>query len=121
MFSPDFILKQKKRLEKEKKELERLLSEFAVLEKRSSDDWKTDFPDISPNETDPEDMVDEVEEYVDLLPQEYALEVKLKNVNEALLKIKKGTYGFCENYKKQISKKRLEVNPSSKKCEDCLV
>ena len=116
----DFILKQKTVLLKQKKEIERLLSDFATLDKDSKENWRTIYPDIVPGERDLEDMADEVEEYVDLLPQEYALEIKLKNVNDALLKIEKGVYGICENCKREISKKRLEVNPSAKKCKECM-
>ncbi|HOI60118.1 MAG TPA: TraR/DksA C4-type zinc finger protein [Candidatus Pacearchaeota archaeon] len=120
MFDKEFIEKQKVRLEKEKEELERLLSGFASKDEQSSNDWNTKYPDIAPDERDPEDAADEVEEYVDLLPQEYTLEIKLKNVNEALDKVKNGTYGICENCKKEMTKERLEANPSAKKCLDCI-
>jgi len=118
MFDKEFIDNQKIKLEKEKQELEELLSDFAS--KEGKDDWKTKFPDIAPDERDPEDSADEVEEYTDLLPQEYTLEIKLKNVNEALSKIKEGNYGLCENCKGEISKERLEANPSAKKCLECM-
>lgn len=120
MFDKGFIENQKIKLEEEKQQLEKLLSDFAIKDEKSNDDWNTKYPDINPDERDPEDLVDEVEEYVDLLPQEYALEVKLKNVNEALEKIKKGSYGICENCNKEMPKERLEVNPSAKKCLDCI-
>ena len=120
MFDKEFIEKQKNILEKQKEELEKLLSDFASKDVDSKHNWRTNYPDIAPDERDPEDSVDEVEEYVDLLPQEYTLEVKLKNVNEALDKIKKSTYGFCENCKRPISKERLVVSPSAKKCKECM-
>jgi len=120
MFDKEFIEKQKSRLEKEKEELEKLLSNFASKDEKSNDDWNTEYPNINPDERDPEDLVDEVEEYVDLLPQEYALEIKLKNTKEALEKIKNGTYGICENCNKEMSQERLEANPSAKKCLDCI-
>ncbi|MDD3032875.1 MAG: TraR/DksA C4-type zinc finger protein [Candidatus Pacebacteria bacterium] len=118
MFEQDFIDNQKNKLEKEKEELEKNLSDFAS--KESKDNWETKYPDIAPDERDPEDSADEVEEYVDLLPQEYTLEIKLKNVNDALEKIKEGTYGICENCKRPISQERLEANPSAKKCIECI-
>lgn len=120
MFEQDFIEKQKNRLEEEKNGLEKTLFEFASKEEGSEDNWTTKYPDIAPDERDPEDSADEVEEYTDLLPQEYALEIKLKNVNDALDKIKEGNYGICEICGRPISQERLEVNPSSKKCIDCL-
>lgn len=120
MFDKEFIEKQKNILEKQKEELENLLSDFASKDVDSKHNWRTNYPDIDPDERDPEDSADEVEEYVDLLPQEYTLEVKLKNINEALDKIKEGTYGFCENCKRPISKERLVVSPSAKKCKECM-
>jgi RNA polymerase-binding transcription factor DksA len=120
MFDKEFLDTQKERLEKEKKELTTLLSDFAEQDKDSDDNWKTKYPDMNHSDIDPEDQVDEVEEYTDLLPAEYALEIKLKNVNEALEKIEKGTYGICDNCNKQMLKERLEANPSAKKCLDCM-
>ncbi|MDD4662030.1 MAG: TraR/DksA family transcriptional regulator [Candidatus Pacebacteria bacterium] len=120
MFDKEFIEKQKESLEKEKKDLERLLSEFATKDKEDGDNWKTNYTNIDPEEVDPEEEANEVEEFVDLLPQEYTLEIKLKNVNESLEKIEKGTYGICESCGRMILEERLEANPSAKKCLECL-
>ena len=43
----------------------------------------------------------------------------LRGVNEALEKIRKGTYGVCEGCEKDIPRKRLEVFPSAKYCIQC--
>jgi len=120
MFDKDFIEKQKESLSKEKKELERLLSEFAEKEKGSEHNFKTKYTNIDPEEVDPEEAVNEVEEFVDLLPQEYTLEIKLKNVDESLEKIEKGTYGICEVCGRDIEEERLKASPSAKKCLTCL-
>lgn len=120
MFEQDFIDIQKNRLVKEKEDLEKTLSDFASKKEGSEDNWETKYPDIDPDERDPEDSADEVEEFTDLLPQEYALEIRLKNINDALEKIEEGTYGICDNCKKPISKERLEANPSAKKCIECI-
>ena len=51
------------------------------------------------------------------------LELKLKNaktsIKEALLKIKKGTYGKCEKCKKQIEIGRLLAMPTAQYCLTC--
>jgi len=120
MFEQDFIDIQKNRLVKEKEDLEKTLSDFASKKEGSEDNWETKYTDIDPDERDPEDSADEVEEFTDLLPQEYALEIRLKNINDALEKVEEGTYGICDNCKRPISKERLEVNPSAKKCIECI-
>ncbi|MDD3046287.1 MAG: TraR/DksA family transcriptional regulator [Candidatus Pacebacteria bacterium] len=120
MFEQEFIEKQKELLMEEKKQLERLLSEFTEKEKGSENNFKTKYTNIDPDEVDPEEAANEVEEFVDLLPQEYTLEIKLKNVNESLEKIEKGTYGICEVCGRAIEEDRLKVNPSAKKCLTCL-
>lgn len=117
MYEKEFIDSQKEKLELEKQELENSLSSFAEKSKEGGDNWNTKFPKMDESE---DDDVDEVEEFTDLLPAEYALELKLKNVNEALEKIEGGNYGICEECKKYISKERLEANPSAKKCGECI-
>ncbi|MDD4358775.1 MAG: TraR/DksA C4-type zinc finger protein [Candidatus Pacebacteria bacterium] len=120
MFDKEFLEKQKERLKKEKEDVTKLLSNFAERDKEDAQNWETKYPDMNHSDIDPEDQVDEVEEFVDLLPAEYALEVRLKNVNEALKKIEEGVYGVCENCNRPITVERLEANPSAKKCLDCL-
>lgn len=41
------------------------------------------------------------------------------SIDEALKRIKKGTYGFCENCGKMIDTDRLAAYPTAKYCIDC--
>ena len=66
-----------------------------------------------------EKAADEVEEYVTLLPIEYNLESRLKNINLALEKIEKGKYGICEKCGKEIPIDRLEIFPEARFCLKC--
>ena len=50
---------------------------------------------------------------------ENQLKSDLKEIEKALEKIKKGTYGICENCGKQIDLARLEVKPSAIYCLKC--
>jgi len=43
----------------------------------------------------------------------------LKNVDEALRKLKDGTYGICEDCGEEISVERLKVLPFALLCRDC--
>jgi DnaK suppressor protein len=47
------------------------------------------------------------------------MELRLVDVNSALEKIKKGTYGKCENCGKDIDIERLKVYPEAKFCVKC--
>jgi DnaK suppressor protein len=44
---------------------------------------------------------------------------RLRDVTDALRRIKEGTYGICEGCEEPISKKRLEVFPSARYCIKC--
>lgn len=47
------------------------------------------------------------------------LKADLAEIEMALKKIKKGTYGVCENCGKKIDANRLSVKPSAIYCFDC--
>lgn len=112
----EFIAQMEEKLKEKKAFLEKELSGFAQ-KSEDSDDWQTKHPDFMGRPLDEE--ADEIEAYENALPVEHALELDLKNVNLALEKIKKGEYGICENCKKEIDKKRLEVLPQARICLDC--
>lgn len=96
-------------------ELERIANKNAD----NDEDWETKFPNFEQEDFDIEGAADEVEEYINRLPLEQALELKLKATNDALQKIEKGTYGKCENCGETIPEKRLEVLPEAKICLKC--
>ncbi len=50
---------------------------------------------------------------------EERLKSGLKEIESALKKIKKGTYGYCERCKKPIDALRLEVKPQAVYCLKC--
>lgn len=50
---------------------------------------------------------------------ENQLKSDLKEIEKALEKIKKGTYGICENCGLQIDPARMEVKPSAIYCLKC--
>ncbi len=112
----------KQKLEKEKKEAEEQLAAFANKDKKLKDDWDTRFPNFNDKEAGSaalEQAADEVEEYSRLLPVEYGLETRLKNINSALEKIKKSKYGLCEKCQGKIDEKRLKIYPAARYCLNC--
>ena len=48
------------------------------------------------------------------------METLLKDINLALLRIKKNKYGVCENCKLNIEPKRLDLYPFAKYCTKCM-
>ncbi|MBL7142383.1 MAG: TraR/DksA C4-type zinc finger protein [Candidatus Pacebacteria bacterium] len=112
----------KEKLEQEKKNIESQLEKFAKKDDKVKGDWDTRFPSFDGGESGSaalEKAADEVEEYSTLLPLEYNLENQLKDINLALDKITKGTYGKCENCKGEIDKERLKVYPAARLCMKC--
>lgn len=101
---------------KEKKDLEENLERIAKPVNKEKGDYETSFEEIG---ADREDNTTEVEEYTDNLPVEITLEKKLQETLDALDRMEKGTYGFCENCKKEIDIERLRANPSARTCIKC--
>jgi DnaK suppressor protein len=66
-----------------------------------------------------EEEADEVQEYGNLLPVEHSLELKLKDINNALEKMTNGTYGICEKCGEKIDEERLLACPEAKACVVC--
>ena len=113
------ILEFKKKLESEKNLLKKDLLSFADKDRKLEHDYDTRFPDLHERSSSPDEKAGEIEAYENLLAIEYALEIRLKEVNEALERIKNNTYGSCENCQKQIEIGRLRANPAAKTCLSC--
>ncbi|MDP3901610.1 MAG: hypothetical protein Q8Q37_01370 [bacterium] len=62
---------------------------------------------------------DETEELGNELGIKDVLKKRLSAVEKSLDKIKDGSYGTCENCRKEISKDILEVDPESEFCQEC--
>ncbi|MFC1632596.1 TraR/DksA family transcriptional regulator [Patescibacteria group bacterium] len=107
-----FIEKMKAQLESEKYELEKELREIATKDPNVKDDYDAKFTDFGDDEE--ADNPAEVAEYTDRIGVENVLEVKLREVNTALQRIENGTYGICEETGKEISKERLDAEPTAR-------
>jgi DnaK suppressor protein len=111
------IQELKERLEKEKEALEKELNSFAQKDEKLKGDWDTRFPEFNGGPL--EEAADEVAEYEARLPIEHTFELRLRDVNLALEKIEKGTYGKCGKCGKEISGERLKAYPGARFCLDC--
>lgn len=113
------ISELKKKLEEEQALLKKDLLKFANKDKKIADDYDTRFPDFGGRSSSPDENANETEAYENLLAIEYALELRLKDVSEALARIKESNYGNCEICKKEIVLNRLNANPAAKTCLAC--
>lgn len=109
----------KQNLEKAKTTFEAELKKFAEKDQKLSGDWDTKYPNF--NGAGLEDAAGEVEAYGNLLPVEHSLEIRLKNIENALLKIKRDGYGKCEKCGKEISEEKLKISPEARFCQKCAV
>lgn len=109
------------KLKNQKSILEKELGFFAEKDQKLEGDWDTKFPksDGSVGSQSLESAADQVEDYVNLLPVEYNMELRLQAVNSALKKIKKSAYGKCEKCGKNIPEEKLKVYPEAKLCNKC--
>jgi len=113
------LIEIKKKLENEQALLKEDLLKFADKDKKLPDDYDTRFPDLGGRSSAPDESAKEIDTYENLLAIEYALESRLKEVNEALEKINNNNYGHCEICKKNIEIGRLKANPAAKSCLSC--
>jgi RNA polymerase-binding transcription factor DksA len=107
----------KSKLIKEKEEIEKSLEGIAKKDPYAPGGWRASVPDFDGGSM--EEESDEVENYQNLLSQEASLESRLKEIKEALEKIKTGKYGICEKCKKEIEVERLQTYPAAKTCLKC--
>ncbi len=116
MLDQGVIQKIESTLLQEKTKLETELSAFATKSGGSKGDYAATFPEYGDKE---EDNASEVATYSDNLTLEHTLESSLRDVNNALKRIKEGTYGICKYCKKPIDERRLEARPTSSSCISC--
>lgn len=105
----------KNKLLEEKSGIESELSRFAAPTGVPGD-YETRFENIG---TDMDENASEVEGYADNLALENTLEKRLKDISDALDRIKKGTYGICENCNQEIDMERLRAYPAARICIKC--
>lgn len=115
----EIITKLKEKLLEERGLVEEELSSLGHKNPDLEGDWTTNFPSFGDERTEQDENADEVEEYENELPMEYALETRLQNINLALEKIEGDNYGICEHCGEPIEDRRLEIEPSARTHVNC--
>ena len=111
-FSKHFVLEQKKRLEEERR---KDLDQIEVLKK---DDPFAD-PDHSSDNAAVDTDVREQTGHDTIEAQINDMSKRVEAIDNALRKINKNQYGYCQRCRKQIPQARLELIPEASFCIDC--
>ncbi|MDP2856306.1 MAG: TraR/DksA C4-type zinc finger protein [bacterium] len=103
-------------LEKEKSKLEERLKNLIAPDQSVFNE----MPDFGGEVSDESIEADQIEEIGNVLALRQILENDLKNIDEALERIKNGAYGICRRCQKEIELKRLRVEPAATLCSKCV-
>ena len=106
----------KKALLEEKKRLEGELETIAEKNPDQPKDWSTTYPDMNVMRAAKEEIADQEEEYENRASLELELESRLKDINEAMEKMKAGKYGICAVGGEPIDEARLRANTAALTC-----
>lgn len=108
--------KIKKELLQRKKRIEEDLKSFTKKDQHEKDDHRTKFPDYGDKS---DESVQEIDDYSTGIATERILENTLRDINQALDRIKKGIYGICKYCGKEIGEKRMLARPVASTCIEC--
>jgi RNA polymerase-binding protein DksA len=103
-------------LRKEKLKIEKELKKFTIEDKHVKDGYRTWFPDYGDKD---DENTAEVATFSNNLSLKKNLEKSLRDIDNTLERIKKGTYGTCKYCGKEIQEKRLMIRPVSSACIEC--
>ena len=105
----------KKQLQDEK---ERVFTEIKSISGNGESETKQTikFPDFG-NKND--ENAQEIDQYSTNIATEKVLESTLRDIENALKRIEKGTYGVCKYCGKNIGKKRMQARPVASACVEC--
>ena len=116
MITSEQIQEFKIRLEKERDILQKELSSIGTQNPSNPDDWEPSVRskgEFGPDQNENADIVESLHENNAAINE---LEVRLKNVRDALVRIEEGTYGVCEESGNPIELDRLNANPAARTC-----
>jgi DnaK suppressor protein len=116
--TPQELEKLKEDLSAEKQQIESELKEFTTENPAVKGDYKTKFPEANESDTSDE-KAQNVTEYERNRATEQMLELRLKEINDAISRIDAGEYGMCKKCSSLIDINRLKAMPVAKVCMDC--
>ena len=107
-------------IEKIKKDLEerkqQILDDLQDVGEKQGDEYKAKLPEYGDK---PDENAQEISDYSTNIATESVLEKNLRDINNALERIEKGTYGICKYCGQPINSKRLLARPAASACVEC--
>lgn len=108
------IQKFKAKLIAEKAQLEEEMGGIGSKNPNNPGTWDASAAAMEVDSADENEVADKLEEYEENAGILTQLENQLNEVNSALDRVEKGTYGLCEKCGEPIETDRLEANPSAR-------
>lgn len=116
-FDQKFLAEIKQKLLDERERLRGGLAQFSSKNPHAAEEnFVARFPELGDKE---DESAAEVALYSDNLTLERELESMLRDVEGALDRIDKGTYGICKYCSNPIDERRLRARPMSSACVEC--
>ncbi len=109
----NFLLQMEKQLKEQQAKLEH---ELATLTDNEINGHGSTYPQYGDKE---DENAAEVATFSDNLSLQLSLKQNLKDIQKALGRIKKGTYGICNYCQQEIDERRLRARPESGSCINC--
>lgn len=116
MPTKNFLKEMELALLSEQKRLISELDEIATQNPKNKSEYDTAFQNLGDKE---DENAEEVSTFSTNLSLERTLESALRDVEGALTRITKGSYGICKYCNKPIDEKRLHARPESSSCIEC--
>lgn len=108
----------KERLEKELLLVEQELNNIGRKNPDNKLDWEAEPADMNVDSADENETADNMEEFEENTAVLKELEIRYNDIKNALAKIEKNTYGFCEVCQKPIEEDRLLANQAARTCKE---
>lgn len=107
----------KKKLADELSLVETELNNVGRINPDNKADWEAEPTLMNEDSADTNETADNIEEFENNAALLKELEIRYNDIKDALLKIEKNQYGFCEISGEPIEKDRLEANPAARTCK----
>ena len=96
-----------------------LLSLWCLTVHRNINQSFSSLEKVSLKHADASDKASQEEELRIVIQTKTRERTLLKKIEDALLRLKRGDFGYCENCDLEIGLRRLEVQPTTRFCIDC--
>jgi DnaK suppressor protein len=107
----------KGKLEEELVLVEKELNDVGRKNPDNTKDWEAEPADLDTSTADDSETADKIEEFEGNTAILKELEIRYNDIKDALSKIEKGEYGFCEVCGAPIEEDRLKANQAARTCK----